>query len=167
MSTVERMEQARPARWSRFADEAPALAAQVLARFEASKHHVLATLRLDGAPRVSGTELQFHADALYAGSMAGSIKAKDLLRDGRFAVHANPGDGTMSGGDVKISGIAIEITDTDVIAGYAGAIAPPEPFHLFELRLTEAVLTSLHPDGDRLVIEHWRLGVGLHRTERR
>jgi hypothetical protein len=39
------------ATWKQFAAEAPDLAYAVRARFEAAKHHVLATLRADGSPR--------------------------------------------------------------------------------------------------------------------
>jgi hypothetical protein len=152
--------------WEQFADEAPELAALVRARFEATKHHVLATLRVDGSPRVSGTEVQFHADGLYAGSMPESIKAKDLIRDGRFALHANPGDSTMSGGDAKVSGVATEVTEGAVLASYIDEVTPPQPFHLFQLLLKEVVLTSLHAEGDRLVIESWRPGKGVRRVER-
>src|SRR5215204_6233773 len=96
-----------PAPWSTFEAEAPALAAATRARFTATKHHVLATLRADGSPRVSGTEVQFHGDDIVAGSMAEAVKVRDLRRDGRFALHANPGDGSMEGGDAKIAGVAV------------------------------------------------------------
>ncbi len=41
--------------WSEVSAAAPELAAAVEARFGADKHHVVATLRTDGSPRVSGT----------------------------------------------------------------------------------------------------------------
>ena len=157
----------RMATWKQFEKEAPEMAAAVRARFEATKHHVLATVRRDGSPRVSGTEVAVIGDDLTAGSMGGSVKAKDLRRDGRFAIHANPGDGSMEGGDAKVSGRAVEVVDPDALARYIGEVAPPEPFHLFVLDLDEAVLTSLHPDGDRLVIETWRPGADVKRVERR
>ncbi|WP_046469043.1 pyridoxamine 5'-phosphate oxidase family protein [Allosalinactinospora lopnorensis] len=144
--------------WRQFADEAPDLAAAVRARFEAAKHHVLATLRKDGAPRVSGTEVSYHGPDLAIGSMPGALKARDLQRDGRFGLHANPGDGSMEGGDAKISGIAVEVTDPAELAEYA-MDAPPGPFHLFRLLLTDAVVTSV--EEDRLVIRAWRPGRGV------
>ena len=134
--------------------EAPELAGAVEARLTATKHHVLATLRQDGSPRVSGTEVQLRGPELTIGSMPGAVKARDLQRDGRFALHANPGDGTMDGGDAKLAAFRQEVE------------APPGPMHLFRLLLTEVVLTSLHPDGDRLVIETWRPDRGLSRVER-
>lgn len=152
--------------WQQFAVEAPALEETARARFTATKHHVLATLRRDGSPRVSGTEVQFHGDDLMAGSMPGAVKARDLQHDGRFALHANPGDGSMDGGDAKVSGRATEVTDTAELARYVGEVQPPEPFHLFRFDLDEVVVTSLHPDGDRLVIETWRPGRGVSRIER-
>lgn len=152
--------------WRTFEKEAPDLAARVRARFEATKHHVLATLRRDGSPRVSGTEVGFWRDDLTIGSMYQAVKARDLKRDPRFAIHANPGDGSMEGGDAKVAGRAVEVTDPAEIAAYVKEEEPPEPFHLFRLELTEAVLTSLHPDGDRLVIESWRPGEPVRRVER-
>lgn len=160
------MDSTNTSNWKTFATEAPELAEAVRRRFTWTKHHVLATLRRDGSPRVSGTEVQFHANGLYAGSMPGSLKAKDLINDPRFALHSNPGEPTMEGGDAKISGFAALITEADVLAGYIGDVTPPEPFHLFELRIAEVVRTSLHPDGDRLVIELWRPGQAIQRTDR-
>ena len=153
--------------WGSFATEAPELAAAVEGRLTATKHHVLASLRLDGSPRVSGTEVVLRPPDLMLGSMPAAVKAKDLQRDPRFALHANPGDGSMEGGDAKLSGLAVEVTDQDELAALMdGVEAPPGPMHLFRLQLSEVVLTSLHPDGDRLVIELWRPGQGVERTER-
>lgn len=153
--------------WHVFAEEAPELATAVRARLEATKHHVLATLRREGAPRVSATEVAFQGDDLLLGSMWEAVKARDLQRDGRFALHANPGDGSMAGGDAKVSGVAVEIVEPERRTEFEAQAKPPPPYHLFRLDLDEAVLTSLHPDGDRLVIETWRPGQPVHRIERR
>jgi hypothetical protein len=144
------------ATWEEFSAEAPELAAIARRRFQAAKHHVLATLRRDGSPRVSGTEVDFRGPDLAIGSMAGARKAADLRRDGRFALHANPGD-DIGEGDVKVAGYAVELTPGE------GA---PEGSHLFVLDLREAVVTSVHPDGDRIVIESWRPGGPVRRVER-
>jgi hypothetical protein len=155
------------ASWGTFAADAPELAAAVEGRLTANKHHVLASLRRDGTPRVSGTEVVLRPPDLLLGSMPDAVKAKDLQRDPRFAIHANPGDGSMAGGDAKLAGLAAEVTDPDEVARLMeGVGALPGPMHLFRLQLAEVVLTSLHPDGDRLVIELWRPGQGVERTER-
>lgn len=158
--------------WQEFEAGAPDLAASVRARFQATKHHVLATLRRDGSPRVSGTEVQFHDPDLTMGSMPDSVKGRDLRRDGRYALHANPGDGSMDGGDAKVSGTATQVTDAAALAHYAEDFArdhdgqaPPE-FELYRLAVSEVVHTSLHPDGDRLVITTWRPGQGLRSVDR-
>lgn len=152
------------ATWEQFSVEAPELAGKIAARFTATKHHVLATLRADGAPRVSGTEVDFHGPHLTFGSMWQARKALDLRRDGRMALHANPGDGSMDGGDAKLGGVASEVVDPDELRRYTDDRHPPEPFHLFRVDLREAVLTSV--EKDVLVVELWRPGRPVRRTER-
>lgn len=144
------------ASWNAFAKQEPHLAAAVRARFEAHRHHVLATLCADGSPRVSGTEIEFAGDQLRVGSMFGARKARDLQRDPRFAVHANPGEHTMTGGDAKISGRATELTGQELEA--ACAALPPEllPCHYFVLHLDQVVLTEVLHDPDRMRIRSWR-----------
>ena len=154
------------ATWEQLTADHPDLMASVEARLRATKHHVLATLRRDGSPRVSGTEVQFHGGDLVMGMMLDSRKALDLRRDGRCALHANPGDGSMEGGDAKLAGTAEEVLDDAVLASYIGDVSPPEPFHLFRIELHEVVLTSLHPDGDRLLIDGWYGPAGRRVVER-
>ena len=45
--------------WQQVLDDAPEFAATVQARFEIRKHATMATLRKDGSPRISGTEVEF------------------------------------------------------------------------------------------------------------
>ncbi|ROR44659.1 pyridoxamine 5'-phosphate oxidase family protein [Kitasatospora cineracea] len=154
--------------WQEFEQQAPGLAPRIRARFEAYKHHVLATLTKDGSPRVSGTEVDFHGPELYLGSMAGAVKAADLRRDGRCALHANPGPGTdLAGGDAELSLRAVELTDPAEIAGYEAGLPEPPPgrYHAFRLELTGAVLTEVA--GDHLVISSWHPGGPVRVVERR
>ena len=149
--------------WGEMAKAEPDLAASVLARFEASRHHVLATLRSDGAPRVSGTEVIIHDGILALGSMWLAMKARDLRRDGRFALHANPGDGSMEGGDAKVSGVAVELAGESA-ARIAASLpemdeADPAtestPFHLFRLDLDQVVLSEVDHERNCMVIRSW------------
>lgn len=154
--------------WDVFVASAPDLARAVRSRLTVTKHHVVCTLRADGSPRVSGTEVQFHDGNLWMGSMGGARKADDLRRDPRFALHANPGDGSMDGGDAKMSGYAVELVDSGVINRWLeGRELPPGPFHLFRLDLEQVTLTCVHPDGDRLRIETWHPGRLISVVERR
>ncbi|TJZ52223.1 pyridoxamine 5'-phosphate oxidase family protein [Streptomyces piniterrae] len=151
--------------WSAVEAAVPEFAGRVRERFGAYQHHVLATLRKDGAPRLSGLEADFRYGELWLGMMPGSYKALDLRRDPRFALHANPGPGAdMADGDVRVSGLAFEVTDPEVVARYAAEVKPPEPFHLFRTELTELVRTSL--EDPYIVLESWRPGRPL-RTVRR
>ncbi len=155
------------ATWEQFAQAEPEFAAAVLARFAATKHHVLATVRRDGSPRVSGTEVRVVGPNLTIGSMLNAMKVVDLRRDSRFALHANPGDGSMAGGDAKLAGTAWEITDPQLKAAVVDDMeGDPGPFHLFHLDITEAVLTSLAPTNDYLRIQTWRPGEAIREQRR-
>ncbi|MFI6039023.1 pyridoxamine 5'-phosphate oxidase family protein [Streptomyces sp. NPDC051315] len=154
------------ASWMVFAEAEPDLAKTVEDRFGAYTHHVLATLRKDGSPRTSGLEVRFLDGELWLGMMPGSLKALDLRRDPRFSLQTNPGEGTgMGGGDVRISGRAVEVEDGETRARYVKEVEPPQPFHLFRTELTEVVRTSVEDD-TYLVVQVWKPGEPV-RTLRR
>lgn len=116
----------------------------------------MATLRRDGSPRISGTEVQFEDGELRIGSMPGSVKAADLLRDGRVAIHGPTHDPASSGrwrGEAKVSGRAV-------------AQQSPDESHRFRIDLDQVVITHLNAAQDRLVIESWNQARGYHKTER-
>ncbi|GAA5027379.1 pyridoxamine 5'-phosphate oxidase family protein [Streptomyces siamensis] len=157
-----------PANWATFAAEEPDLARTIEDRFGGFTHHVLATLRKDGSPRTTGLEVRFLNGELWLGMMPGSLKALDLRRDPRFALQANPGPGTgMGGGDVRISGRAVEVGDEDAAAkaAYVKEVEPPQPFHLFRTELTEVVRTYVEDD-TYLVAEVWRPGEPVRTLKR-
>lgn len=152
--------------WAAFSTAEPDLAKTVEARFAAFTHHVLATLRKDGSPRTTGLEVRFLNGELWLGMMPDSIKALDLRRDPRFALQANPGEGTgMGGGDVRISGRAIEVEDPETKAKYSEEVEPPEPFHLFRTELTEVVRTYVEDD-KYLVVQVWKPGEPVRTLKR-
>ncbi|MDJ0359125.1 pyridoxamine 5'-phosphate oxidase family protein [Rhodococcus sp. H29-C3] len=146
------------ATWREFESAAPELATAVSARSGAHKHHVLATLRADGSPRVSGTEVEFLDNGtLRLGSMLNALKARDLQRDPRYAIHTNPGDHSMEGGDAKISGHAVDFVDPEALQKIFDA-APRElsPYNVFDLDITEVVLTEVVED--QLKVRLWKPG---------
>ncbi|MEU0251367.1 pyridoxamine 5'-phosphate oxidase family protein [Streptomyces sp. NPDC006184] len=153
--------------WAAFSHAAPELAATTEQRFGAYRHHVLVTLRKDGSPRTSGLEVRFLGGELWLGMMPGSLKSLDLRRDPRFALQANPGEGTgMGGGDVRVSGRAYEVEDGAAKAAYVKEVEPPEPFHLFRTELTEVVRTSVEDDM-YLVTRVWKPGEPVRTLRRR
>jgi len=154
------------ATWGDFSRSEPEFARLVQARFDSHKHKMLATLRKDGSPRLSGIEATFADGQLWLGMMPDSLKALDLQRDPRLALHSAPLDSEMADGDAKISGRAIEHTDEATMTAFAGAVKdasgqdmPPGLFHLFSIDIREVVLTRVA--ADHLRIDTWREGRGL------
>jgi hypothetical protein len=153
--------------WSRVETEAPELAARARGFLDAYVHKTLATLRRDGSPRISGTEANFADGELWLGSMWRSLKALDLQRDPRFALHSGSADPPNWTGDAKLAGLVEEVTDPERIAAINGEGAPPGPSHLFRADITELVVVRLGEPADHLVIETWHMGRGVTRRERR
>jgi hypothetical protein len=150
------------ASWEEFAAAEPEFEQRVRARFTARKHSTLATLRRDGSPRISGTELGFNDGQLILGMMPGSMKARDLRRDPRLALHSptedtSEDDPSSWRGEAKLAGRAIELTDRK----------RPNRGHRFRVDVTEVVLTRVGEPPDHLVIESWHPERGLQRRERR
>lgn len=150
--------------WNEFEAAAPDLAAEVRRRLDAYTHKTMATLRRDGSPRISGTETEFKDGELWIGSMWDALKARDLQRDPRFALHSGSADPPEWPGDAKIAGVAEEITDPDRVQAINGPKAPPGPSHLFRLDLREASTVSV--SGDQLVIELWTADGGTRTIKR-
>jgi hypothetical protein len=149
------------ATWREFASAEPGFAARVEQLFTRQKHLTMATLRRDGSPRISGTEVEFTGDHLSLGSMANARKAIDLLRDPRVALHSPtvdpPADDNSAWpGEAKIAGRALEVADDTLPAGS----------HRFQLDITEVVLTKLGTPPDHLAIESWHPDRGLETRKR-
>lgn len=90
--------------------------------------------------------------------MPGAVKALDLRRDPRVAIHGpteDPpeGDAAAWKGEAKIAGLA-----TEVESGGSG--------HRFLVDIHEAVITRLNEGGDRLVVESWTEVRGYRIIER-
>jgi len=159
------------ASWEQIEAEAPDLAGRARALLDAHVHKTLATTRRDGSPRISGSEIIFAEGEIWFGSMWRSVKALDLLRDPRFAMHSGSMDPPDWPGDAKFAGRAVEVTDPEVISRVVTQ-APPGPLHLFRAEITELVVVALgEPPApgetpDHIVIESWHPGRGVRRIER-
>ena len=159
------------ATWRQFEEEAPELAARARALLDAHKHKTLATLRRDGSPRISGTEAEVVDGELAWGSMWRSVKALDLRRDPRFALHSGSDDPPDWNGDAKVGGRAREVDDDDAkralvkAQGNEGGESVGQ-FHLFVADIEEVTVTRLNDARDKLVIELWRPGEDVKTVER-
>jgi len=152
--------------WSEFEAAAPALAARVRERLDAHTHKTLATLRRDGAPRISGTETTFADGELWIGSMWQALKARDLQRDPRFALHSGSDDPPSWRGDAKLAGVVEEIADPERVRRINGEAAAAGPTHLFRLDLREVSHVGLRDDGRAIVIRVWTPERGERVVER-
>lgn len=153
--------------WREIEAEVPEFAALARGFLDAHVHKTLATLRRDGSPRVSGTEVVFAEGELWLGSVWHSMKALDLRRDPRFALHSGSADPPEWTGDAKIAGRVEEVTDPERKAAVIGGHAPPGPSHLFRADIAELVVVRLGDPPDHLVVESWHAGRGATRRERR
>ena len=143
------------ATWQEIEHEAPELAGPVRERFASAKHCTLATVRSDGAPRISGSEVEFSDTEVFLGSMPNAVKALDLLRDPRFALHSPPSDPVDGAppqewpGEAKLAGRAVQVS------------FGKRKGHRFRLDITEVVLTRIAPSGQELEITSWHEGRGV------
>jgi hypothetical protein len=155
-----------------FADvesEEPEFAARVRTSFDAHVHKILATLRADGSPRVSGIEARFLDGALWMSGMPRSVKFDDLRRDPRMALHSGSDEPDAFRADAKVAGRAVAVTDPETRADFARFAGVPEElggFELFRVDLDQVVLTAVSDDQKELIITSWRPGRGLTRTSR-
>jgi hypothetical protein len=147
--------------WRDVEQAEPAFAQRIRTLFDAHRHKTIATVRADGAPRISGIEAAFDDGELVFGSMPNARKGADLRRDPRFALHGatvDPVDGAEAQwpGEAKISGRAIA----------AGTITDGPNGDRFHADIAEVVHTHLNETATLLVVEWWTPERGLRRIER-
>ena len=148
------------ATWGEFATECPEFAARVRERFDSGTNKTIATLRRDGSPRISGTEMVITDEGPSIGMMTGR-KVDDVRRDPRFAIHSptlEPPTENWAAwpGEAKMSGLLVEVdAPTDAEEGI---------YFTFDIR--EVVHTKVAASGDKLEIESWHPGRGYERRLR-
>jgi hypothetical protein len=148
------------AAWRDIEQAVPEFAQRVRALFDAHRHKTIATLRVDGSPRISGIEAAFEDGELGFGSMPNARKGADLRRDPRFALHSatvDPVEGSEAQwpGEAKISGQAFAV----------GPSSGPDGDR-FRADIAEVVHTHLNEEATLLVVEWWTPTQGLRRVER-
>src|SRR5258708_17880660 len=139
----------------------PEFAQRVRVGLDGTRHKRIATLRGDGAPRISGIEVAFEDGELAFGSMPNARKGADLGRDPRFALQSatiDPVEGAEAQwpGEAKISGRAI----------YARPLTEGSDGDRFYADIAEVVHTHLNEKATLLVVEWWTPARGLRRIER-
>ena len=150
-------------RWSEFAAEAPQLAEA--GRALIYQFHVglgyLATVRIDGGPRVHPVCPVIAHDGLYVFIGNHSPKRYDLLRDGRFALHSFPNpdvddEFTVSGRTRRVGDAAVRQVVYDT---YTATGAFTQDDTLFELWIERALHAKYGPRPSwPPVYTRWRSG---------
>ena len=156
------------ATWGEFEAEAPDLAAFVRRRFQAHTLGFLATLRPDGAPRISGIETMFVGGHLLLGMMKDSLKSRDLARDPRLALHSASVDKDVKEGDVKLTGRAVAAGPAEyaLLEAETGGVHDAATADLWWVSLETVSSLRIGTPADHLVIESWRPGRGLKVVKR-
>ena len=153
--------------WAEFEQADPALAQRVMARLASHRHAVLATLRADGSPRVSGMEAPIRSGHLWLAMTPGSRKATDLGRDPRYSLHSAPDAEDLPEGDARIDGV-VEPADpeqeAEFLAGHRHPIEDPSIMVLYVALISRVVLVRVAEHS--LLIESWTPGRGRS-TQRR
>ncbi len=153
------------ATWSDFEAARPEMAAVFRGILDWIPIAYLATVRADGGPRVHPIVPIFAGGRLFV-AVIPSPKARDLLRDGRYALHALPGKWDESGrGDAEFyaTGRAhlVEDSATRQMVAEAAKHEVREQDLLFELGL-ERVMTAywekVGQPGTYPVRQFWRAG---------
>ena len=129
--------------WGEFETEAPALAAlgkRVLHR----KIAFLATLKEDGAPRLHPVRPCIGQGHLFVFIDQDSPKRRDLLQDGRYALHGAVNEANGLSPEIFITGSAAAADDTGKRTVAEGVWGEPVPdkYTLFEFFVDYLLITE-------------------------
>lgn len=127
------------ASWHDFEAEAPSLAAFGEERLTAAAAY-LATLRLNGTPRVHSVAPIVGGGRLFVFIEPTSPKARDLCERDWYALHNGVPDTFGTGGEFFVSGRASLLDDPQLrtVASEAATYRPEDRYVLFELGIKEA-----------------------------
>ena len=118
---------------------------------------LVATVRRDGAPRLSPVEPLLLDGDLWLSMMWQSRKAADLRLDDRVLVHSIVTSPDGDEGEVKVRGRAVPVEDSERRLCYCDAVEslgwrPVEPyFHLFVVDLADVTSIRYAKSGDQHV----------------
>jgi len=126
---------------------------------------LVASIRVDGTPRLSPVEPLFWSDDLWLSMGWRTRKAADLTRDPRVLVHSVVTSRDGTGGEYKVRGQAISETDAAVHEGYATVVAStlgwqPEPgrFHLFRIDVEDVTYIRWDDATNNQYVTRWPQG---------
>jgi hypothetical protein len=138
------------ATWAQFANAHPHFASFGEERLS---HRVayFATVRSDGSPRLHPVTAHISDGVCFLYMEPTSLKAGDLKRDHRYALHCTVEDADGGSGEFGIRGSAIQIEDTNArarlfAAARAKGFHPKDHHVLFELKI-ETAFSTIYDNG--------------------
>lgn len=145
--------------WGEFEQLEPELAAFGVGRLN-GKVAYFATTQKDGAPRVHPLTPIIGGGHLFVFMEPTSPKGKDLVRDGRYALHCAVSDNSGESGEFWCMGRGTLIEDAAMraLAVSVSSYAPAERYILFELDVERAQSTVY--EGDGVVRKLWKKDAG-------
>lgn len=151
-------------KWSDFAEAAPEVARLAEERIERTGLVLLGTLRADGWPRISPIEPIIFDGHLIVGGTRGTRKTADLVRDSRCVVNTIVADKEGTEGEIKLAGLAHELTDARILAHLAEDILKRHGFrprettyHHFWMDIKSASYIVFRDDLTNRIVS-WREG---------
>jgi hypothetical protein len=148
--------------WHVFATEMPAMAAagrELLYQFGPQAIALLATIRPDGGPRLHPVCPTLVDDRLLLGVVNASPKCRDLVRDGRYALHTLPGP--VVDDELYLTGRALQAAADGIAAcerGFARDDVHSADHTVFELDIETALWAQYRPrpSAEPPVYTRWR-----------
>ena len=157
----------KPLPWEAVCDEVPLLTQYVERRLNAHEHHVIATVKPDGSPRVSGTNVMITDGIMWCGAMPGALRVQDLAIKPTCAIHSAPLHEKLpeGEGDVRINAVARKLSLFEakyVFKEKFDGTTDMMPGTYFELLIRNFSIVEVH--GDEMVITHWSPSSGIDIT---
>ena len=140
---------------------APELARLGMARLTSARVALLGTLRRDGSPRISPIEPYFTPDELLLGAMADSLKARDLRRDPRCALHTAISGPDAGEPEFKLYGRAVGIEAADVPAAAWWLSHSRGAAYVFTLDVESAASVAWALERGEMTVARWSARNGL------
>lgn len=154
-------------KWEDISRTIPDLASYVKRRFAAHEHHVIATIRRDGSPRVSGTNVMFTNGTLWIGMMPHALRTLDLRLTQYCALHSAPLNVKLptGEGDVRLNAVARELSEAEaktLLAAHFPDADSVMPGNFFELLPTDFSVVEVVED--KINITRWSPTEGVSVT---
>jgi len=151
--------------WGEVVRQVAPLAALVADVLAARRMKTLATIRRDGAPRLSEISGAFIRDGDFWLGLIPSAKERDLDRDPRCSVHCGSPTDDFSA-SARVSGRAMRAEPGAIDRlGMAGTDEEPR-FSLYRLDVSEVVVTRPDPKSGLILMEWWTPEKGPGRETR-